>query len=216
MKEAERQAEELARSQQMWSFERQAFDGGFTLVAGVDEAGRGPLAGPLVVAAVILPPESWLPGLNDSKKVAPRQRECLFEQISVIAVAMAIAVISPTQIDQLNILQATRKGMRDVLLQLKPSLALIDGLPLPESPCPHQAIVKGDSKSSSIAAASIIAKVTRDRIMLEMEDCYPGYGFAQHKGYPTSHHLQALRDLGPSPIHRLTYAPVARCRQLEF
>ena len=216
MKSAEYDANELTRSQRMWLFEQQALNRGISPVAGVDEAGRGPLAGPLVVAAVILPPGSWFRGLNDSKKVAPLHRERLFEEITQQATALAIVVISPAQIDQLNILQATRDGMRTVIAEVQPALALIDGLPLPASPCPQQAIVKGDSKSASIAAASIIAKVTRDRIMLEMDDYYPGYGFAQHKGYPTEKHLQALRELGPSPIHRLSYAPVARCRQLEF
>jgi ribonuclease HII len=187
-------------------------------IAGVDEAGRGPLAGPLVVAAVILPPGCWLPGLNDSKKLTAAVRERLDGEIRAVALAYAIEVIPVARIDELNILRATHVGMRAALRALSPApeLALIDGLPLPDSPVPQHNLVKGDARSASIAAASILAKVTRDRAMVELDHCYPQYGFSRHKGYPTAEHLLALQRYGVSPVHRLSYAPVRNCRQMTL
>jgi ribonuclease HII len=187
-------------------------------VAGVDEAGRGPLAGPVVVAAVILPrggeAGGW--GLNDSKQLSEEDRERLYDLITTCAEAIwAVAVIGVEDIDTLNILRATHKGMAQSLasLHLAPKHALVDGLPVRGLPCEHTALVKGDSRSHSIAAASILAKVTRDRLMRQAHEEFPHYGFAQHKGYPTPGHLQALAAHGPCPLHRRSFAPVA---QQEF
>ena len=205
-----RQAREEQRADFLWQIEREFRTGGVQRIAGVDEAGRGPLAGPLVVAAVILPPDCRLRGLNDSKQLSAETRERLYAEIHSLALALAIEVISVERIDELNILRATHFGMRAALRALAPApeLALIDGLPLPDSPIPQQHLIKGDSRSASIAAASILAKVTRDRAMLELDRQYPQYGFARHKGYPTTEHLQALQRHGVSPVHRRTYAPV--------
>lgn len=188
---------------------------GLCPVAGVDEAGRGPLAGPVVVAAVILPDDFFPAGLNDSKQVAPEARAWLFDVICAGAVAFAIEEVSCEVIDALNILGATHAGMRAALRALSPCprVALIDGLPLPAPPVPQLGIVRGDGRSASIAAASILAKVTRDRLMVALDADYPGYGFAAHKGYPTPEHLDALRRLGPCPIHRRSFAPVQACAQ---
>ncbi len=201
---------ETERHTRLWQIETELREGGISCIAGVDEAGRGPLAGPVVVAAVILPHGVQLPGLNDSKKVPEHTREKLYELITACALCFSIQVISPAVIDELNILRATHYGMRTALLGLAivPELALIDGLPLPDSPLPQQNLIKGDSRSASIAAASILAKVTRDRLLLELDALYPEYGFARHKGYPTADHLAALRTHGPCPEHRRSYAPV--------
>lgn len=188
----------------------------YGLVAGVDEAGRGPIAGPAIVAAVILNPDSPIADLNDSKKLSHKQRERLFEIITLEALSYSIVTISHQRIDEINILQAVLEGMHTAIqsLHIQPNLALIDGNKLPSSlNVKALACVKGDGYYASIAAASILAKVTRDRIMLEHDAKYPNYGFDQHKGYPTKKHIQALRDYGICPIHRLTYAPV---RQLEI
>jgi ribonuclease HII len=203
------------RRDRLWAIERALLAEGARLVAGVDEAGRGPLAGPVVVAAVILPPEFFPDGLNDSKQVAPDARARLFDEIRAGAVAFHVAVIPPEVIDALNILRATHQGMRDALngLAPRPDIALVDGLPLPDAPVPQRNLVKGDSRSASIAAASILAKVTRDRLLLALDADYPGYGFAQHKGYPTPEHLDALRRLGPCPAHRRSFGPVRACAQ---
>lgn len=195
--------------------ERRLWSGGHTHIAGVDEAGRGPLAGPVVTAAVVLPQaaQRWRWGLNDSKQVAEDRREELYQRITQQeGVFWAVSVISPEEIDALNILRATHKGMAQCLAQLsqKPCHALVDGLPVHGLPCPHTALVKGDARSQSIAAASILAKVTRDRLMREAHELYPQYGFAQHKGYPTPAHLQALLEHGPCPLHRRSFAPVAQ------
>ena len=204
---------ELARRETMWSLERQIRAAGCSRIAGVDEAGRGPLAGPVVVAGVILPPDSWFDGLNDSKKLSSSQRERLWTEIQAGALALSIEIVPHDVIDAVNILKATHLGMRAVLRSLNPEMALIDGLPLPNCPCPQQAVVKGDARSASIAAASILAKVARDRIMRAFDEEYPGYGFARHMGYPTAEHLRALASLGPCPLHRRSFAPVARCDQ---
>jgi ribonuclease HII len=208
-----------ARRDRMLTIERALYTDGLRHVAGVDEAGRGPLAGPVVVAAVMLPPECWLPGLNDSKKVAEKTRERLFDEILALAVSYAIEIVPVERIDELNILRATHFGMRAALNALTPpvELALIDGLPLPEPPVPQRNIIKGDSHSASIAAASILAKVTRDRLMCALDATYPYFGFARHKGYPTPEHLAALRAFGPCPAHRRSFAPVRECeRQLPL
>lgn len=184
-----------------------------TRVAGVDEAGRGPLAGPLAVAAVILDPRHPITGLADSKRLSAKRRETLSVQIRERALAWALVLIEPADIDRMNILQATMHGMRQSLLDLNTvaDLALIDGNRLPdELPCPARAIIGGDAIEPAISAASIIAKVARDAFMLELDAHFPGYGFSAHKGYPTRTHLDALMRLGPCPHHRRSYAPVRR------
>ena len=194
----------------LYQFELQAADRGFRKVAGIDEAGRGPLAGPVVAAAVILHPGLQLPGVNDSKKLTERKREQLFEQISQQALAIGVGIVDAAEIDRINILQATRRAMLNAVhnLQESPDFLLIDGITTIDSPIRQLTIKQGDSRSASIAAASIIAKVTRDRMMLEYEQQFPGYGFAGHKGYGSSSHYSALRRLGPCPIHRTTFRGV--------
>lgn len=179
-------------------------------IAGVDEAGRGPLAGPVVSAVVILDPKRPIRGLADSKLLTPQKREALFEKIVSKALAWAVGRAEVKEIDQLNILQATLLSMQRAVAQcmLKPSRVLVDGNRCPVLEYPTEAIVDGDNLVPVISAASIIAKVIRDREMIEMEEYYPGYGFAQHKGYATELHLEALKRLGPSPIHRFSFAPV--------
>lgn len=183
------------------------------LVAGCDEAGRGPLAGPVVVAAVILDPVRPIAGLADSKQLDESTREALFPLILECALATAVISVPPSRIDRDNILRATLHGMAESLrtLRPRPTLALVDGNRLPpDLPCPARAIVGGDASEPAISAASILAKVTRDRIMVELDARWPGYGFARHKGYPTPEHLDALTRLGPCPEHRHSYAPVRR------
>lgn len=186
--------------------------------AGVDEAGRGPLAGPVVVAAVILDPAHPIDGLADSKQLSPRRREALFPLIIERAAAHAIVRIEAAEIDRINILEATLLGMRRAIQQLAiaPTLALIDGNRLPRNlPCAARAIVRGDATEPAISAASILAKVARDRILVDYDVRWPGYGFAQHKGYPTPAHYAALAKLGPCPEHRRSFAPVRAvcCRE---
>lgn len=183
------------------------------LIAGVDEAGRGPLAGPVVCAAVILPDDDGLCGLDDSKKLNACRRERLYDAIRSVALCHTIIVIDAATIDRLNILQATLHGMAQALAQLRftPELALIDGNRLPaELPFPARAIIGGDASERCIMAASVLAKVSRDRIMQAMHGDYPQYGFARHKGYPTPAHLQALKAFGACPEHRRSYAPVRK------
>ena len=182
-------------------------------IAGIDEAGRGPLAGPVVCAAVILPHPIDLPGLDDSKKLTPRRRESLYSELTKNpAIRWSVVHITSEEIDRLNILRATHAGMRRAWEKLdpRPAHALIDGLPVPDFPCPQTALVGGDGLSLSIAAASVIAKVERDRAMVEFDRLYPEYGFAKHKGYPTAEHFAKLRAHGPCPIHRKSFAPVAQ------
>ncbi len=188
-----------------WSIESR-FSG---LVCGVDEAGRGPLAGPVVAAAVILDPAQLPDGLNDSKKLTEKRRETLFDQIMDKA-DVGIGIAEPEEIDRINILGASLIAMSRAVSGLEqiPSMALIDGNKIPQLDIPAEAIVKGDSKSLSIAAASIIAKVTRDRLMRRADQRFPGYEFAGHKGYPTQSHRDAIIKIGPCPIHRRSYAPV--------
>jgi ribonuclease HII len=180
------------------------------LVAGVDEVGRGPLCGPVVTAAVILDPSRPILGLNDSKKLSESRREQLFEEIQAKALAWCIARAEVEEVDRLNILHATMLAMQRAVagLSVTPRLALVDGNRCPSLPMPSAAVIKGDSKVPAIAAASILAKVSRDREMCALDACYPGYGIAVHKGYPTPFHLQALLRLGPTPIHRRSFAPV--------
>lgn len=194
----------------MLAFERQAHLRGHAVIAGIDEAGRGPLAGPVVAAAVILPPGLYLHGVNDSKKLSPQKRECLYDVIMDQAVSVGIGVGAPELIDRINILQATRHAMLAAVEQLAsaPDYLLIDGITMIDTQIPQKTIKKGDALSLSIASASIIAKVTRDRMMLELDALYPGYGFAAHKGYGSASHMDAIRRLGPTEAHRLTFGGV--------
>lgn len=191
-------------------FEKNAYSNGFFYVAGIDEAGRGPLAGPVMAAAVILPVGLSIKGVDDSKKLSPDKREKLFDIIMTQALSVGVGVIDPAEIDRVNILQATRRAMLSAVEQLSPlpDYLLIDGISKIDSDVPQLTIKKGDSLSLSIAAASIIAKVTRDRFMIKMDSTYPGYGFAGHKGYGSASHMEAIRRIGPSPIHRLTFGGV--------
>ena len=191
----------------LWEIERSHFEKGIVTVCGVDEAGRGPLAGPVCAAAVILPPNLEIPGLNDSKKLTDKRRRELMPIIKEQALAYGIAFATHEEIDRINILQATFLAMERALAQLniQPELALIDGNRQKDFGINVETVVKGDSRSASIAAASILAKVTRDDYMEAMAEEYPGYGFQIHKGYGTKAHYEALRELGPSPIHRMTF-----------
>lgn len=192
----------------LWSYERAYRDEGFATVCGVDEAGRGPLAGPVCAAAVILPQDLEIEGLNDSKKLTEKRREVLYDVIVREAVAYGIAFADEKEIDEINILQATFLAMRRAVEQLsvRPSIVLVDGNREPElGDLPVKTIVKGDSLSANIAAASILAKVTRDRFMLEQDAIYPQYGFAVHKGYGTKAHYAALTQYGACPIHRRSF-----------
>ncbi len=190
-----------------FELENQAQAAGYHVICGVDEAGRGPLSGPVVAAACILP-DGFLPaGLDDSKKLSPKKREALFDIICESAVAYAIASATPEEIDEINILNATMLAMRRAIegLPISPDFVLIDGNIAKDMPLPCQTVIKGDATSASIAAASILAKVTRDRLCLQDDAAYPAYGFAKHKGYGTKEHMQALRTYGPTPIHRRTF-----------
>ena len=176
-------------------------------LCGIDEVGRGPLAGPVVAGACILPPDATILYLNDSKKLSEKKREALYDEIMERAVATGIGVVSPARIDEINILQATYEAMRMEIgnLKVQPDLLLNDAVTIPEVEIPQVPIIKGDAKSVSIAAASIIAKVTRDRLMVEYDKVLPGYDFASNKGYGTKKHIEGLKELGPSPIHRRTF-----------
>lgn len=191
----------------MWEIEDTHFDKGLKLICGVDEAGRGPLAGPVCAAAVILPPHIEIPGLNDSKKLTDKKRRELFPVIKEQAIAYGIGLASHEEIDRINILQATYLAMERAIAQLsvKPELVLIDGNRAKDFGLPVQTVIKGDSLSASIAAASVLAKVTRDDLMLDAAKDYPQYAFDVHKGYGTKAHYEALRAYGPSPIHRMSF-----------
>lgn len=191
----------------MWSIEDSYFEKGIKLICGVDEAGRGPLAGPVCAAAVILSPHADIPGLNDSKKLSDKRRRELFPIIKEQAIAYGIGLASHEEIDRINILQATYLAMERAIAQLsaKPELALIDGNRAKNFGIPVETVIKGDSLSASIAAASILAKVTRDDLMLQAAEEYPDYKFEIHKGYGTKAHYEALTAHGPSPIHRVTF-----------
>lgn len=191
----------------MWEIEDALYAKGVQVICGVDEAGRGPLAGPVCAAAVILPPHLEIPGLNDSKKLTDKRRRELYPLIKEKALAYGIAFADHNEIDEINILQATYLAMERALAQLsiKPDIALIDGNRAKDFGLPVQTVVHGDSLSANIAAASILAKVTRDDVMLQMAESYPQYGFAVHKGYGTKAHYEALAQYGPCPIHRMTF-----------
>lgn len=193
--------------QDMWEIEQKYFDQGFQYICGVDEAGRGPLAGPVCAAAVMLPPHLEIPGLDDSKKLSDKRRRELFPVIMEKALAYGIAFSDEKEIDEINILQATLLAMERAIAQLniRPDIALIDGNREKDFGIPVQTVVKGDSRSANIAAASVLAKVTRDDLMLKMAEKYPQYSFEVHKGYGTKAHYAALTEHGPCPIHRMSF-----------
>ena len=201
----ERLEKEMQRLEEMCRYEKEHQDCAF--ICGIDEAGRGPLAGPVVAGAAILPKDSRILYLNDSKKLSEKRREELFVQIQKEALAWSVGIVGPERIDELNILQATYEAMRQAIegLSRKPDLLLNDAVTIPGVEIPQIPIVKGDAKSLSIAAASILAKVTRDHMMAEYDKLYPEYGFGKHKGYGTAAHMEAIRRLGPCPIHRRTF-----------
>ena len=203
MKEKEEQ-----RLLQLKEIDKEFFDMGLKYVCGIDEAGRGPLAGPVVVASVILPENSMIEGINDSKKVSESKREKLYDIILQEAISYGIGIIYQDEIDEINILQATKKGLHEAVMkmEIKPNVILVDALTgIDTLGIPYKSIIKGDAKSYSIGAASIIAKVTRDRIMREWDKVYPEYGFAVHKGYGTAKHIEAIKKYGLTPIHRKTF-----------
>ncbi|MBR2750309.1 MAG: ribonuclease HII [Clostridiales bacterium] len=193
--------------EEMSAYEKESASEGMPVCCGIDEAGRGPLAGPVVAAACILDPEKPIYGLDDSKKLSPKKRDVLFDEIKEKAKCFCVIRVEPKEIDEINILEATKKAMRACVagLALKPDVLLIDAVNLTGTGIPVKPIIKGDAKSNSIAAASILAKVTRDRIMEEYDKEFPGYGFAQHKGYGTAAHYAAIHELGISPIHRMSF-----------
>lgn len=203
-------AQELSRVKRMMGYEMALWKEGVKWVAGVDEAGRGPLAGPVVAAAVILPADYMPWGADDSKKLSPALREELALEIKKHAVSWAIASISPSTVDEINIYQAAARAMQQAvrMLLVVPGHVITDAMRLKGLDIPQTPLIKGDSLSISVACASILAKVERDRIMREMEELYPGYGFGRHKGYATKEHLEALSRLGPCPIHRKSFEPV--------
>lgn len=194
----------------LWAYEKALMSEGYTRIAGVDEAGRGPLAGPVVAAAVILPADFAVPGVNDSKQLTPRRRDRLFDCILAAAQAVGIGVVEAADIDRINILQAARLAMAEAVAALDPppQFLLIDGNAGIQSQLPQKPIVKGDARSISVAAASIVAKVSRDRLMHRYHIAFPQFGFDQHKGYPTAAHKAALARHGPCPIHRRTFRGV--------
>jgi len=198
---------EFERLDAMLAYERAVWDSGCRFIAGIDEAGRGPLAGPVVSAAVILPGNYYPEKLNDSKKLSSKVRDILYERLTREAEAWSVGVCDSREIDGVNILNATILSMERAVLALKqqPDYLLIDALSLKNVAIAQQAIIKGDALSLSIAAASVLAKVTRDRMMLEYDELYPGYGFARHKGYGTAEHMKKIRELGLCPIHRETF-----------
>lgn len=199
----------LNKAKEMKQYEQSLYSQGFKAIAGIDEVGRGPLAGPVVAAAVILPTEEEILGLNDSKQLSEKKRNQLYDEICKKALAIGIGVVDSQRIDEINIYQASKEAMKQAIaqLELQPDYLLIDAMSL-ELPIAQQGIIKGDAKSASIAAASIIAKVYRDRLMQEYDQQYPGYGFAKNAGYGTKEHLTGLQTQGITPIHRLTFAPI--------
>ena len=199
---------ELERLVNLKQIEKELYQNGFKNICGIDEAGRGPLAGPVVIAGVIMPEDSMIEGVNDSKKVSEKKRELLYDKILQEAISYSVAIIGQDIIDDINILNATKQGVTSVVkgLDVRPDLIIIDALEhVDTNGVPYEAIVKGDAKCYSIAAASIVAKVTRDRIMREWDDVYPEYGFAQHKGYGTAKHISAIKEYGLCPIHRRSF-----------
>ncbi|MDO4474686.1 MAG: ribonuclease HII [Eubacteriales bacterium] len=204
-KQQEKLAKEIARTEEMSIYEKKYAD--FQAICGIDEVGRGPFAGPVVAATVILPKDHPILYLNDSKKLSEKKRELLYDAIMEEAVATGIGMVSPERIDEINILQATYEAMRIAIgkLRVAPDLLLNDAVTIPEVDIKQVPIIKGDAKSVSIAAASIIAKVTRDRLMVQFDEEFPGYGFASNKGYGTKAHIEGLKELGPCPIHRMSF-----------
>lgn len=199
---------EEARLKELKKIEKEFFDKGIKYIAGIDEAGRGPLAGPVVVASVIMPEDSMIEGVNDSKKVSEIKREKLYDIIIEEAISYGIGIIYQDEIDNINILQATKKGLTSALqqMEIKPNIIMVDALTgIDTLGIPYKSIIKGDAKCYSISAASILAKVTRDRIMREWDKVYPEYGFASHKGYGTAKHIAAIKEYGPCPIHRRSF-----------
>lgn len=204
-KQQERLKKEIARTKAMSTFEEEYKD--YPYICGIDEVGRGPLAGPVVAGAVILPKDDMILYLNDSKKLSEKKREMLYDEIMNRAVATGIGMASPARIDEINILQATYEAMRMAIdnLKVRPDILLNDAVTIPQVDILQVPIIKGDAKSISIAAASIIAKVTRDRLMVEYDKVLPGYDFASNKGYGTKAHIAGLKELGPTPIHRRSF-----------
>ncbi|WP_077309615.1 ribonuclease HII [Terribacillus halophilus] len=195
---------------EMCSFENARYADGKKYIAGIDEAGRGPLAGPVVAASVILPREVYIAGLNDSKQLSEAKREALYEQIIASCTAYGVGIVSSQRIDEINIYQAAKQAMMEAVeaMEQQPDHVLVDAMPLDTLSCSHESLIKGDQRSVSIAAASIIAKVTRDRLMKDADREYPGYGFKDNMGYGTKQHLEALHSQGATPLHRTTFGPV--------
>lgn len=211
MPQTDIEPEELFRLKQLTLLENQARKQGFKAIAGIDEAGRGPLAGPVVAAACIIPKGVWLKGVNDSKQLTPQKRKLLYEQMVADGrIHYGIGIVDSVEIDSINILQATIKAMREAVSQLAktPDYLLIDGLQIVYEDIPVEKVIGGDAKSQSIAAASILAKETRDRLMVALHDEWPLYGFHKHKGYGTHEHLEAIKRHGPCPIHRRSFEPI--------
>jgi len=199
---------EEERLEKLKEIEKDLYEKGIKKICGIDEAGRGPLAGPVVVAAVIMPEDSFIEGVNDSKKVSEKKREKLYDLIIQEAISYSIAVVGQDVIDDINILNATKGGVTNVVegLDIKPDLIVVDALThINTKGIPYESIIKGDAKCYNIAAASILAKVTRDRIMREWDELYPQYGFINHKGYGTAKHIQAIKEYGLCPIHRKSF-----------
>lgn len=199
---------ELERLNILKSYEEELYNKGINLIAGIDEAGRGPLAGPVVVGCVIMPKDSMIEGVNDSKKVSEKKREKLYEQITQEAISWSVGIVDQKEIDEINILNATKKALTMAIkeLKVKPDRILVDALQgIDTCSIPYTSIIKGDAKNYSIAAASIVAKVTRDRIMLEWDKVYPEYGFAKHKGYGTAAHIEAIKENGICMLHRKSF-----------
>ena len=212
------QEKERERLKELKKIETGIYDGGVTSIAGIDEAGRGPLAGPVVVACVVMNPESMIEGVNDSKKISEKKRERIYEVIINEAIAYGVGIVSQTDIDRINILNATKMGLRLAIKDIeedlkkkkrsfeKPDIILVDALTkIDTDNIPYKSIIKGDAKSYSIAAASIVAKVTRDRIMRQWDEVYPMYGFEKHKGYGTAAHIKAIKEYGLCPLHRRSF-----------
>lgn len=194
------------KTEELFTYDKTLLEGGYKYVCGIDEAGRGPLAGPVSVCAVIMPLDEMIDGINDSKKVSPKKRDMLFDIIKERAISYSCVMLDSKVIDEINILEATKRAMKEAVanLSVKPDLILVDAVKL-DFDCETRAIIKGDATSYSIAAASIIAKVSRDRLMEEYDKEYPEYGFAKHKGYGTAAHIEAIRKIGPCPVHRKTF-----------
>lgn len=199
---------EEERLQKLKQIEKEYYSRNIEYIAGIDEAGRGPLAGPVVVASVIMPKDSMIEGINDSKKISEKKREKLYDLILEESISYGIGIIYQSEIDEINILQATKKGLTNAIeqMKIKPDLIFVDALNgINTLGIPYQSIIKGDAKCYSISSASIIAKVTRDRIMREWDKVYPEYGFSSHKGYGTAKHIAALKKYGPCPLHRRSF-----------